>query len=182
MDRVFQAAEHSSATPRSVDCRSQGPSPGGTGRSGRGPSEDRATCRWSGRAWATGHHRYFRMDGGWGRTTSSDEHWKIENLTLCHCKHGRLPQVANCSFTTVCPPSFSRLRTGTLRVWAAVESFKDGLDSCCFMTLSHTEGPTIANAQVSLVEVRSKGTKPCSIERRELRPLIPRMGQQRSCR
>src|SRR6218665_1888735 len=38
----------------------------------------------------------------------------------------------------------------------------------------HTEGPTTENGRVWLVEVREKGTKsnPCSIERRELRPLV----------
>ena len=42
----------------------------------------------------------------------------------------------------------------------------------------HTEGPTTENARTWVVEVRAKGTKsnPCSDERSELRPLVPRVG------
>src|SRR6218665_1168747 len=49
----------------------------------------------------------------------------------------------------------------------------------------HTERPTTENSRVCLVEVRVTGKRdkedPRSIERRELRPLVPRVGQQRSC-
>src|SRR6218665_1924710 len=44
-----------------------------------------------------------------------------------------------------------------------------------------TEGPTTENARVWRVEVRTKGT-PRSIDWRELRPLVPRVREQRSRR
>ena len=51
-------------------------------------------------------------------------------------------------------------------------------------TRNLTEGPTTENAWDCLVKIRAKGAErtPRSIERRELRPLVPRVGQQRSCR
>jgi len=46
---------------------------------------------------------------------------------------------------------------------------------CQWKPIPHS-GPTTENTRVCLVEVQAKGTEcpsPCSIERRELRPLVP---------
>src|SRR6218665_3821789 len=54
-----------------------------------------------------------------------------------------------------------------------------GSNRCAKESPFHTEGTTTENARVWLVEVRAKGTKsnPRSIERSELRPLVPGVGQ-----
>src|SRR6218665_856200 len=59
-----------------------------------------------------------------------------------------------------------------------------GSNRCAKVTPFHTERQTTENARAWVVEVRAKGTKsnPCSNERSELRPLVPRVGQQRSQR